>query len=81
MWSYIKDASARLGPLAEPYMQWAEWVESTGGDDPEKAADLVANLMSDDAAGVNGRFLWIEGGLQNPIPSWDDAGGGQPWRK
>jgi NAD(P)-dependent dehydrogenase (short-subunit alcohol dehydrogenase family) len=81
MWAYIKDASARLGPLAEAYMQWAEWVESTGGDDPEKAADLVANLMSDDAAGVNGRFLWIEGGLQDPIPSWEDAGGIQPWRK
>lgn len=81
MWAYIRDASARLGPLAEAYMQWAKWVESTGGDDPEKAADLVANLMSDDAAGVNGRFLWIEGGLQDPIPSWDDAGGLQPWCK
>jgi NAD(P)-dependent dehydrogenase (short-subunit alcohol dehydrogenase family) len=81
MWTYIKDASARLGPLAEPYTQWAHWVESTGGDDPEKAADLVANLMTEDAAGVNGRFLWIEDGLQDPIPSWDDAGDLQPWRK
>ena len=81
MWAYIKDASGHLGPLAQAYRQWAEWVESTGGDDPEKAADLVAALMSDDAAGVNGRFLWIEGGLQDPIPSWDDAGGLEPWRK
>jgi NAD(P)-dependent dehydrogenase (short-subunit alcohol dehydrogenase family) len=81
MWAYIKDASGHLGPRAEAYRQWAEWVESTGGDDPEKAADLVAALMSDDAAGVNGRFVWIEGGLQEPIPSWDDAGGLEPWRK
>jgi NAD(P)-dependent dehydrogenase (short-subunit alcohol dehydrogenase family) len=81
MWTYIRDASVRLGPRAEAYTQWAQWVESTGGDDPEKAADLVASLVREDAAAVNGRFLWIEGGLQDPIPSWDDAGDLQPWRK
>lgn len=82
MWAYIKGTSARLGPIAKGYVQWAEWVERTGGDDPEKAADLVAELMSDQAADVNGRFVWIKGGLQDPIPSWDDTGSSPlPWRK
>jgi hypothetical protein len=53
----------------------------TGGDDPEKAADLVAALMNDDAADVNGRFLWIKDGLQSPIPSWGEADQTQPWCK
>jgi hypothetical protein len=37
--------------------------------------------MSDAAADVNGRFLWIKGGLQNPIPSWDEGSDQQAWRK
>ena len=69
MWAYIKETSARLGAVAEAYVQWANWVEETGGDDPEKAADLVVALMGDAAADTNGRFLWIKGGLQNPSPS------------
>jgi NAD(P)-dependent dehydrogenase (short-subunit alcohol dehydrogenase family) len=81
MWAYIKDASQRLGRAADAYTQWADWVEATGGDDPEKAADLVADLMSDEAADVNGRFLWIKDGLQSPIPSWGDSSDRQPWRK
>jgi hypothetical protein len=56
-------------------------VEQTGGDNPQKAADLVLRLLSDDAAGTNGKFLWIEGGLQSPIASWGDDAGDQPWRK
>jgi NAD(P)-dependent dehydrogenase (short-subunit alcohol dehydrogenase family) len=81
MWAEIKAASARLDGAADAFMQWANWVEETGGDDPEKAADLVAGLMSDAAADVNGRFLWIEGGLQKPIPSWGEQVESQPWRK
>lgn len=81
MWAEIKAAAQRLGSAGEPYSQWAAWVEKTGGDDPEKAADLVAELMSDDAAEVNGRFLWIRDGLQAPIAGWDDGGDLQPWRK
>ena len=80
MWTYIREASARLGAVAEDYVQWVNWVEETGGDDPGKAADLVATLMSDDAAEINGRFLWIEGGLQSPIPSWGEPVKTQPWR-
>jgi NAD(P)-dependent dehydrogenase (short-subunit alcohol dehydrogenase family) len=81
MWADIKAASERLGDIADPFAQWANWVQETGGDDPEKAADLVVDLMSDAAAGTNGRFLWIKDGLQSPIPSWGEPGELQPWRK
>ena len=81
MWADIKAASERLGSIADPYTQWANWVEETGGDDAEKAADLVAELVSEEAADVSGRFLWIKDGLQKPIPSWGDSGEPQPWRK
>jgi NAD(P)-dependent dehydrogenase (short-subunit alcohol dehydrogenase family) len=81
MWEYIKTASERLGSVADAYSKWADWVQETGGDDPEKAADLVADLMSDNAADVNGRFLWIKDGLQRPMPSWGDSEQLQPWRE
>jgi hypothetical protein len=45
-------------------------VAETGGDPPEKAAELVLRLCSDEAAAINGQFLWIEDGLQKPIASW-----------
>jgi NAD(P)-dependent dehydrogenase (short-subunit alcohol dehydrogenase family) len=81
MWAYIRDVSANLGPEAEGYRQWVRWVDETGGDDPEKAADVVINLTSDKAASVNGQFLWIEDGLQAPIPSWDEPVSKQPWQE
>lgn len=81
MWAYIKAEARRLGSVADAYMQWADWVEATGGDNPEKAANLVADLMQDEAAAVNGRFLWIRDGLQAPIPSWGETDELQPWRK
>jgi NAD(P)-dependent dehydrogenase (short-subunit alcohol dehydrogenase family) len=81
MWAYIKVESQRQGSVAEAYSKWAQWVQETGGDDPEKAADLVADLMSDKAADVNGCFLWIKDGLQAPIPSWSKSNELQPWRK
>ena len=71
MWADIRaKAPAARARSAKPFPQWADWVEETGGDDPEKAADLILNLMGDAAACVNGQFLWIEDGLQAPIPSW-----------
>jgi NAD(P)-dependent dehydrogenase (short-subunit alcohol dehydrogenase family) len=80
MWSDIATAAARLGPEAQAYKTWADWVEETGGDDPEKAADLVLDLVGDAAAAVNGQFLWIKNGLQPPIPSWGEVALDQPWR-
>lgn len=81
MWAEIKAESERLGSVADAFVQWANWVQKTGGDDPGKAADLVVSLMSKDAADVNGRFLWIKNGLQSPISSWGEPGEPQPWRK
>jgi NAD(P)-dependent dehydrogenase (short-subunit alcohol dehydrogenase family) len=82
MWAEIKAQSVKLGGVADVYIKWANWVEETGGDDPEKAADLVSDLMSNDAADINGRFLWIKDGLQNPIESWGESAGElQPWRQ
>ncbi|MBX3012817.1 MAG: SDR family oxidoreductase [Caldilineaceae bacterium] len=70
MWADIRDQAEKLGPAAEGYRRWARWVDETGGDPPEKSVDLVYKLLSDAAAAINGQFLWIEGGLQTPIPSW-----------
>ena len=81
MWAAISAEADQMGPEAEAYRNWVRWVEQTGGDDPQKAADLVLRLASDESAKINGRFLWIEGGLQQPIPSWGDAAGTQPWRE
>ena len=81
MWADIRAKAQRLGPPAEPFLRWADWVEKTGGDDPEKAADLILNLMGDEAALVNGQFLWIKDGLQAPIPSWSVGADSLPWQK
>lgn len=79
MWATIRAEADRMGPEGEAYRQWVRWVEETGGDDPQKAADLVLRLVSDEAASINGQFLWIESGLQSPIPSWGNGRGAQPW--
>lgn len=81
MWQDIRDRVATMGPEAEPYRQWAAWVEETGGDPPSKAVDLVLRLTSDEGADVNGRFCWVDDPLQAPIPSWGEAEETQPWRK
>lgn len=69
MWADIRDQVTAL-PTATGYRDWVKWVEETGGDPPEKAADLVLRLCSDEAAKINGQFVWIEDGLQTPIQSW-----------
>jgi len=79
MWADIRDKAEQLDSTGEDYQQWARWVEETGGDPPTKAADLVLRLIGDDAAAINGQFLWIADGLQAPIPSWGDVTGAQPW--
>lgn len=70
MWADIRARADALGDAAERYRQWVAWVEETGGDDPERAADLITRLMRDDAAAINGQFLWIENGMRVPIPGW-----------
>ncbi len=81
MFEYIRETSSKMGDEAAAYKQWVEWMDETGGDDPEKAADLIIDLMGDAAASVNGQFLWIKDGLQAPIPSWGEPDSTQPWRK
>ena len=66
MWADIRD---KMGTVRESgYDNWVAWVEKTGGDPPEKAAQLVIDIIE---SNVNGRFLWIDDPLQTPIPSWD----------
>jgi NAD(P)-dependent dehydrogenase (short-subunit alcohol dehydrogenase family) len=79
MWAAIRERVASLGPLADPYRAWAEWVAETGGDPPEKAVALILRLTSDAAAGTNGMFCWIDEPLQAPIPSWEPPADERPW--
>lgn len=62
MWEDIRDFGGMPG--------WAELVERTGGDPPEKAADLVLKIVAAPADETNGKFLWIEDGIQKPRPTW-----------
>jgi NAD(P)-dependent dehydrogenase (short-subunit alcohol dehydrogenase family) len=79
MWADIRAKAASLGEDGADYTSWVEWVEKTGGDDPKKAADLIMKLVSDESATINGRFLWIENPLQEPIESWDEPVESPPW--
>ena len=79
MWADIRDGVEELGPIAQRYRDWAAWVESSGGDDPEKASDLIEALMSERAKSINGRFLWIKDGLQSAIPSWGEFKPAEVW--
>ncbi|MAE62126.1 MAG: hypothetical protein CMJ49_12315 [Planctomycetaceae bacterium] len=72
MWQYIRDTVEPMGPEADDYREWVASVEQTGGDDPEKAADLILRLMDDHAPAINGQFLWIADGIQTPIESWQN---------
>ena len=79
MWADIREKARGLGPEAARYQEWADWVETTGGDDPEKASDLIEALVGERGAAINGRFLWIRDGLQAPIPSWGDFRPAEAW--
>lgn len=81
MWAYIRDEAERMGPEAEAYRAWVRWVDETGGDPPQKAVDRVLRLMSEQAASITGQFLWIEDGLQPPIPSWEAPADPRPWQE
>ena len=80
MWATVRDAAKSMGPEADRYREWARWVADTGGDDPEKASDLIVALLSEKSASINGRFLWIKDGLQPPIPSWGEFIPGEAWQ-
>ena len=69
MWAAISQEAA-TAEGAEAFRQWAADVGEQGGDDPQKAVDLVLSLIDGPLADVNGQFLWIDGGVQKPIASW-----------
>jgi NAD(P)-dependent dehydrogenase (short-subunit alcohol dehydrogenase family) len=70
MWAAIKaDASRRSGP-GRNALNWVGLVEETGGDPPERTAELVIDLLTSAGDAVNGQFLWIRDGLQKPKPTW-----------
>lgn len=79
MWADISAKAEKLGEAGSDYKSWVDWVEKTGGDDPKKAGRLILKLVSNESAGINGRFCWIENPLQAPIPSWDDPTDARPW--
>jgi len=71
MWAAIRDESQPTGTIGSGYRAWAGLVEKTGGDDPQKAVDLCLKIIDDESGETSGKFLWIEDGIQAPIPSWD----------
>ena len=76
MWSEIA-AQARSEGATE-FEAWSKWVQETGGDPPQKAADLVLQQVQSNS-GVSGEFLWITDPLQAPIAAWDPPTDEQPW--
>jgi NAD(P)-dependent dehydrogenase (short-subunit alcohol dehydrogenase family) len=70
MFAAIKaDAASRTG-AGRGMLKWVEKVELSGGDPPEKTADLVLEMLQPINDAVTGRFLWIKAGLKPPMPSW-----------
>lgn len=68
MWAHIKSEATRLGNAG--MLNWANSVETTGGDPPEKSADLVMDLLRPESDGITGQFLWIKDGMKKPMPTW-----------
>ncbi len=71
MWQDIRTRAEACGAEGEGLRAWAALVDQTGGDSPERAAELALRIVADPT--INGRFMWIDGGLQRPLPSWDGA--------
>jgi NAD(P)-dependent dehydrogenase (short-subunit alcohol dehydrogenase family) len=70
MWAAIRDESQPTGEQGAGYRRWVEQVAASGGDPPQKALDLVLAIIARRDTSDNGKFLWIEGGIQQPIASW-----------
>lgn len=70
MWAAIKTEATRRTVSGRRALGWATMVEETGGDPPEKAADLVMRILSPAYDQVNGQFLWIEDGIKKPMSTW-----------
>jgi NAD(P)-dependent dehydrogenase (short-subunit alcohol dehydrogenase family) len=70
MFAAIKaDAASRTGE-GRNMLKWVEKVDLSGGDPPDKTADLVLDMLRPENDAVTGKFLWIKDGLKSPMPSW-----------
>lgn len=78
IWSDIDRQLQGLGPAADPYRDWVEWVRETGGDPLEKPGAAVLSII---AGTSNGKFHWIQDPLQPPIQSWTDAEPAPLWER
>ena len=75
MFETIRDRVNEPDSIAKAnYSSWVDWLNTTGGDSPQKAVDLVLRVVTDDDFTPNGEFLWINEPLQTPIPSWENKG-------
>ena len=71
MWAAIRRESLRsAGTAGDGLRAWVEHVGQSGGDDPQRAVDLILKLLDPASDAINGQFLWIEGGMQTQLPSW-----------
>lgn len=68
MWAAIRDDAVRHGQRGG--QDWARLVEETGGDPPEKSAELVIELCDPAKDELSGDFLWIRDGIQTPRKAW-----------
>ncbi len=60
------------GPECAALGSWAEAVAQNGGDPPEKAADLVLRLLSEESASISGYFHTIEASIGPVFPAWSE---------
>ncbi|HET6485791.1 MAG TPA: SDR family oxidoreductase [Spirochaetia bacterium] len=70
MWEAIRSDAAGRGEPGRGALDWAAWVERTGGDPPEKTLERILELLDPGSEAVSGQFLWIRDGLQKPRPTW-----------
>ncbi|HEY0828278.1 MAG TPA: SDR family oxidoreductase [Bacilli bacterium] len=69
MWAAIREDA--IATKDRNILNWVEMVDQTGGDAPEKTVKLILDLIRAESDPINGQFLWIEDGMQEPIPSWN----------
>jgi NAD(P)-dependent dehydrogenase (short-subunit alcohol dehydrogenase family) len=70
MWASLKEQAAARGKAGVGMLKWAKLVEDTGGDPPEKTAELILKLIDPASDSVTGQFLWIANGLKRPVQTW-----------
>lgn len=69
MSDHIAGQAERSGQPGDKFREWAHWLEETGGDSPQKFADVVMSLV-DDSGETNGEFLWIDEPAWGRVPTW-----------